>query len=185
MSIIACHMRESLREHVLEQILDTEKFKAFYIKQPGQGRMMSTLILFTPEGIVLQGDLTPSRNGNVSCLGYGLSWFSSKLGEDYLCSKFLDRVFVAEHAVSNIRYFILQERREGSLSKDRARELWDSCPRADEVDARAASEFWTDEMHMDGADCPFYTYEPGAAGWLCAIQQTFARLFNEQRTSVA
>ena len=185
MSDIKPHMREALSGHILETVLETEKVSAYYLKRPGQGRMMSTLILFTPEGIVLQGDLTPSRNGDVSCLGYGLGWFAGKLSEDYLCSKFLDQVFVPEHAVSNMRYFILQDRREGSTTKEQARELWDSCPGADELDARAAYEFWTDEMLQDGADCPFYTYEPAAAGWLCAIQQRFAELYNATAQATA
>ncbi len=90
MTIVDSHMRESLENHILEQLLDTEKFKAFKMKRPGSGRSMSTQILFTPEGIVISGDLCPrpGTRGVVSDLGYGLGWFSGRLSEGYLCEKF-------------------------------------------------------------------------------------------------
>ena len=91
MTSVEPHMRESLKSHILEQLLDTEKFKAFKMKRPGSGRSMSTQILFTPEGIVISGDLCPrgGTRGVISDLGYGLDWFSGRLSEDYLCEKFL------------------------------------------------------------------------------------------------
>ncbi len=60
------------------------------MKRPGSGRMMSTQILFTPEGIVISGDLCPrvGTRGVISDLGYGLNWFSGKLSNSYLCEKF-------------------------------------------------------------------------------------------------
>ncbi len=90
MTVVEPHMRESLQGHILEQILDTEKFKAFKMKRLGSGRMMSTQILFTPKGIVISGDLCPrpGTRGVISDLGYGLNWFSGRLSEDYLCEKF-------------------------------------------------------------------------------------------------
>lgn len=91
MSFVENHMRDSLKDHVLEQVLDTEKFRAFYLKKPGGGRMMSTLIMFTPEGIVITGDLCPGQRGVISTLGYGLDWFAGKLSEDYLCQKFFQQ----------------------------------------------------------------------------------------------
>lgn len=94
-------MKEELKDHTLEQVLDTEKFKAFYMRPPGGGRMMSTLFLFTPEGIVIMGDLCPGHsggNGVVSALGYGLRWFTEELSGDYLCQKFLQKGWHAELA---------------------------------------------------------------------------------------
>lgn len=88
----------ALKDHTLEQVLDTPNFKAFYLRPPGGGRMMSTLIVFTPEGIVLMGDLTPGHHGNVSALGYGLSWFAGDLSGSYLCEKFLQKSWHAELA---------------------------------------------------------------------------------------
>lgn len=94
-------MRESLRDHVLEEFPAGDRIRAFYLKKPGGGRMMSTLILFTPEGIVICGDLNPhpTGRGSASCFGYGLPWFASELDGGYLCSKFLDKEWQNELAV--------------------------------------------------------------------------------------
>ena len=180
MSYIEPHMREALAGHVLCPVLDSGDFTAFHLKRVGEGRMMSTLIVFTPEGIVIQGDLTPERNGTVSNYGYGLGWFCGQLGEDYLCSKFLEKKFVPEFAMRGLRYEILQQRRDGYLEKDKARELWDSMRWLDDpISPERTYKFWTDELRNDsGEGCPGYGYEPGEAGWLCAIQQRFSELYN-------
>lgn len=100
------HCREMLAEHVLVQVLDEPKFKAFYLKDPQYSRMQSCLILFSPEGINLFGDLCPSndrRSSGVHAFGYGLSWFAGNLSWDYLASKFLEERFVPEFAAVELR----------------------------------------------------------------------------------
>lgn len=98
MSFIEDHMRTSLKGHVLEQILDTEKFQAFYMREKPNSRMMSTLFIFHPEGITIAGDLTPALHGNCSAIGYGLGWFAGRLSEGYLCEKFLTKGWHADLA---------------------------------------------------------------------------------------
>ncbi len=66
MGSIQNYMRDSLKDHILVPISETEKVNAFCLRDPKQGRMM-----FTPEGIVLMGDLTPTDHGTVSMIGYG------------------------------------------------------------------------------------------------------------------
>lgn len=178
MSYVTPYMREALKDHVLEAVLDADQFKAFYLKRPGLGRMMSTLIIFSPEGIVLQGDLTPETNGTVSCFGYGFGWFSGQLSEHYLCSKFLQTTFVADYAMDGLKEEILRMRRERELDKDKARELWHSVyVSGDFQGPQQVYDFWMDELGQgDSEGCPGYGYEPGEAGWLCAIQQRFAEL---------
>ena len=95
---------DMLKNHYLEQVLDTEKFKAFYLRQPGMGRMQSCLFMFTPEGVNICGDLCPgndSRNSGVHAYGYGLSWFSQNLSGSYLCEKFLTKEWHPELAVDD------------------------------------------------------------------------------------
>lgn len=92
---------EGFKDHVLEEIPSGERIKTFYLKIP-KTRMGSCLILFTPEGIAIMGDMTPGRAA-VSTLGYGLDWFASELGWDYLCSKFLEKEWVAEYAIDYCR----------------------------------------------------------------------------------
>lgn len=123
MSYVETHMRESLKDHVLEQVLDAEKFKAFYLKRPGNGRMCSTMVLFTPEGIALMGDLTPEHNGTVSCYGYGLDWFVGNLSEDYLCEKFLAKGWhadLAQDELLDLAKEILEGKHEDSFHETRA-----------------------------------------------------------------
>lgn len=183
MSYVAAHMRKSLENHQLIQLVDLPNFQSFYLKDPSKGRMMSTLISFTPEGIVLQGDLTPSHHGDVSALGYGLNWFAQDLSEYYLCEKFLTQEFVAEYADRGMREEIIRQRREGEITKDRARELWGEVGvSGDFTGPMDAYEFWTEELgYDDGHGCPGYGYAPGKAGWLCAIQQRFSQLYQERK----
>lgn len=246
MTFIEKHMEHSLKDHVLEQVLDTEKFKGFYLKPPGRTRMMSTLILFTPEGIIICGDLCPgnrgANRGNVSAFGYALDWFASKLGEDYLCSKFLDKDWHEELAVrdldrmakeilrggydddygkelsraseerraafddllhfrrdlkevtdaediANVKASIarvkeeLKPLREAVVSKrrglaDKFLELAHDCDHNchEQVSFVTAYREMTQDYDIEWV--PGWGYGPAEAGWLCAIQQKFAELYN-------
>jgi hypothetical protein len=98
---------QMLATHILEQVLDTPKFKAFYLKEPGMGRMQSCLILFSPEGINILGDLCPgndTRNSGVHAYGYGLDWFAGRLSWSYLCEKFLSKDWHKEVAIEDCRH---------------------------------------------------------------------------------
>lgn len=66
---------------------DGERVQCWLLRRR-EDLMLSTAITFTPWGIVLQGDLTPSTIGDVSRSGYGVGWFGGQLGGDYLCGKF-------------------------------------------------------------------------------------------------
>lgn len=164
--------RKELANHELVPVTESEKIKAYYIKKPGT-RTMSTLLVFTPEGIALMGDLTPTRHGTVSCLGYGLNWFTGQLSSDYLCSKFLEEDYLPELGRRRILEGILEQRREKRLSQERARELWNACP-----EEPGPEEYWNfladnlyipDETPMD--------YRPEESSWLCAIQERFRELY--------
>lgn len=127
--------RDTLKNHVLEQVLDAPKFKAFYLKEPGMGRMQSTLILFTPEGIIIGGDLCPGndpRNSGVtSPIGYGLNWFAGRLSPVYLCEKFLYEGFhpavaardcreIADQILRGIRQHVPQDDALEAVDRERA-----------------------------------------------------------------
>jgi hypothetical protein len=152
--------------------------------------MMSCLIVFTVEGIVIQGDLTPCHNGVISCGGYGLSWFAGRLSEDYLCEKFLRKEFVPELAERRFKEDLLRWRRERSkdskygVSKEEARSAWDAIEgMRDEMDPRGFYDLYYDTF-KDTPECG-YGYNPGDAGWLCAIQQRFAALYAEMKECAA
>jgi hypothetical protein len=178
MTRIEPHMKASLKDHVLVWLDAGKDVKAAYLKKPGEGRMMSCLITFTPEGIVIQGDLTPGRLGNVSMQGYGLEWFAGPLSEDYLCEKFLEKRFSKERTVEAIKETIISRRREGKIHREFARELWDGIPGGDEADASDFYYFITMDLGGDSEDMR-QDYDPAEAGWLCAIQKRFSDLYNE------
>jgi len=104
---------EELKDHVLEQVLDQPGWKAFYLRMPDRGRMMSTCFIFSPEGIILTGDLTPARHGRgaTSCYGYGLGWFAGRLSDSYLCEKFLEKGWHADLAAEDLRDMAAEIRR--------------------------------------------------------------------------
>ncbi len=176
------HMMESLKDHVLEQVLDTEKFQAFFMKRPGDGRMMSTLITFTPEGIVIQGDLRPGRNGNVSCGGYGLGWFRGRLSEDYLAEKFLDKSWYPEVAAADLRQYLKEVADGNETAKPGdVEEIQDLIRRCEDGDL--GHESFRDAWELIYKDWDWewslgWGYKPDEHMWLCAIQWKFAELYN-------
>ncbi|NIN68662.1 MAG: hypothetical protein GTO63_28935 [Anaerolineae bacterium] len=94
-----------LKDHLLVPIDGGKDVTGFYLKDPDRTRIMSTLILFTPEGIVIHGDYRPGHHGVISCYGYGLNWFAGRLSERYLCEKFLEQGWhreVAERELQDI-----------------------------------------------------------------------------------
>lgn len=184
-SYVTERMRKALANHRLE-LVQEGPVTAYYLKDPTEGRMMSTLLLFSPEGIVLQGDLTPERNGSVSCYGYGIGWFGSRNSEDYLCEKFLAKTFVQEAAIAELKDPESCWRDSGGVE---TADLVERMARLDEIiedleqdghDAEWLSSELSDAGYMVDDGPPGITYEPSEAGWLCAIQQRFAELYQQE-----
>lgn len=183
-SYVTEQMRQALARHVLEKVQDG-RVLAYYLKDPAQGRMMSTLILFTPEGIVLMGDLTPNRNGVISAYGYGVGWFGSDKSECYLCEKFLDKQYVHEAAAEELRDVDSHWRQiDGALptaeEKEQLERLDEIAEALDEHDAEWLIRELEDAGYVVDDGPPGYTYEPHEAGWLCALQQRFAELYQAE-----
>lgn len=89
--------RRCYEEHVLEAVTIGNNLSAYYLKKPGDGRMCSTLIIFSAEGITIIGDMVPCRHGVNSSLGYGIGWFSDTLSPGYLGEKFADVPSYSSH----------------------------------------------------------------------------------------
>lgn len=179
-TVVKDFMKAELSKHVLIQELDTPKYKAFWMMCPSNGRMMSTRIIFTPEGIALMGDNTPSQRGNVSYAGYDLEWFAGSLSERYLASKFLTKSLQPEEVTAGIREWI-KNREYYNFTDDQVEELTEI---ADELESH---DIGTDEAHRRVSDVdqglvddglPWCDYDANEWGWLCAIQQRFAELYN-------
>lgn len=185
MSYVQDYMKEDLKDHVFIPLLGCNRpgtqVQGGYLQRPGTSRMMSTLILFTPEGIALMGDLTPERNGSISACGYGEQWFKGQLSEGYLCEKFLDKKFSPKRALASLRREILDARREGTLTNKEARDAWGNVDGwGDEFFTVQDYEnlyFNVFENHPQEAPMD---YDEGEAGWLCAIQQRYHQIYTPE-----
>jgi hypothetical protein len=187
---VEVQMAENFKKYILEPHADYERLKAFYLKEPKHGRMGSCLILFTVEGIVIMGDLTPCQNGVISAYGYGLDWFAGQLSEDYLCSKFLTKEFVPELALQGFKERLLEKRRlsgvrcpsldDRFIDKFTAREAWEYVEGMMQ-DGMGRDEYYRlyCETFNDSPECG-YGYNRSDAAWLCAIQQRFSELYQAQ-----
>lgn len=170
MSYVEPHMKKSMEEMKLTQ-LNFRPLEMFYLKREGTGTLR-TLIIFTKEGIVLTGDVMLGLNpsgGIVSQLGYGSDWFSSNLSEDYLCQKFLPKVWVSELAKKHMEYML---REDTDLDVEQRVSIEDAI-RHQVYDSSYEFGQWWDNTFSDGPEDIGYGYDPSDAGWLCAIQQRF------------
>lgn len=178
MSFVTAAMKESLKDHVLEEALPFGNgFLAYYMNRPGKGRMMSTLIVFTPEGIAILGDLTPERHGSISAYGYGVGWFGSDKSEYYLCEKFLTREWQCEVAERWCEEHLKELKADGPVEN---LEEWGQLLldlQGGEMDCGEFQRTLYDieyEVEDEGFEYPLKD-----AGWLCAIQQKFAELYSK------
>jgi hypothetical protein len=180
MSFVTPQIKEALKDHVLEEALPfSHGFLAYYMRDTDQGRLMSTLFVFTPEGIVIMGDLCPEGPGNggsISSYGYGIGWFSNKLSEYYLCEKFLRRVWQADVAARWVREHIDEMKKE---KEDLSRlEEWSELLTSLEGGEMGADHFHEALQELDyDVEDEGYEYHLRTAGWLCGLQQRFSELY--------
>ena len=184
-------------ERVLYHPADKEKnnFEAYYLRPKEGGRMMSTLITFTPEGIVIMGDLCPDENGVISCYGYGRAWFTGKLSSRYLCEKFLHQKWEPKAAIEWVKDHIesikagdhdddpdydnppspeVKKKREEMIEKFTPLIGWlDS-----DMDARQFYDALEEAGYVVDDGLPGWDYSWTEAGLLAALQQKFAELWN-------
>jgi len=179
-------MKEALKDHILEELPGSDQLKAFYLKKPGEGRMLSTLFVFTPEGIVVMGDLCPGgpRNqGSISVYNYGLAWFSTELSEHYMCGKFLGEVWQSEVALGWVRDNRKELVAEG-ISQDDLIQLEASLEGGE-----MSEQDFRQDLEAAGYECddgvPGYDYDLDEAGWLCALQQRFSELCLKKQQQAA
>lgn len=149
--------------------------RAFYLRQQRASRINATLVVFTPEGISIMGDLVPGNNGVVSAFGYGIDWFASELSPDYLACKFLRQEFSCRAAADYL---------EDQLSNYEGHALYDDVP--DAIEALRGDGMTQDQTYellrelgdedaiIDGV-C--WDYDDHDRDLLVRIQQAFARLY--------
>lgn len=195
---------KELERHQMTVVAETVAVQSYRCHRPVDGRVMSFLVTFTPEGAVLQGDFVPERNGSVVSQGrYGREWFAGNLDHDYLAEKFLQKGWHAENA----REWLGREIDRMKCLRDE--ELDDDLPGGctpywgtlqDRVDAlgemREAGDpellenpgrFRDAIEEIEQTDFDFesspWGYKPREVADLAAIQQVFARLYRAHVTA--
>lgn len=143
--------------------------REFRLHDPSKPRN-DTLITFTSEGIVIQGDVRPGENGIISESGLDLNWFCGSPEEDDLCSKFLHKEWQPDVAARDIRKLI---------HPDHTKPFWDILTALDA--GEDVRELAAHVLLQQGFDTMItatlgFDYPTGDAGWLCAIQRRFAFL---------
>jgi hypothetical protein len=186
-SYVQDYTRKTMSELALTRVCNCDPIVAFQLAKPST-RINSCMIVFTPEGIVIMGDLVPESNhGAISMRGYGLAWFASKLGEDYLCSKFLETEYVPETAREYVAWLaksMVEDDDESNAERHRVlSEALEADPDAhgDHFgDQGAFVELMTEADYYDAVtDGCGWDYNPRDASVLCAIQQRFSEAYTE------
>lgn len=93
----------NFQNHLLEEI-QTGVVSAYRLHNPAYGRLESCLLLDTPEGFVIMGDLSPNGgHGCTSNFGYKLAWFAGNLSINYLLEKVhLEKSWQPELALADL-----------------------------------------------------------------------------------
>jgi len=173
-----------LKNHYLKTVERTPNVEMYYLRE-SEGRMMSTLIVFTREGIVVTGDLSPGPRGAgvISDLGYGIDWFTGKLDYAYLAEKFLSKQWDPEYSADVLRQHIKTAGVYGDWSKENKSAVRDIAERCEngEIGPHQIAEELYDLGDKDCDGMPSLTYSAPDLIWLSAIQQTFAKLYHKKQ----
>lgn len=164
------HMTESLQGHQLEELTPpSSPVRSFYLRPPGGGQRMSTLITFTPEGMSIQGDIQPGEDGVIAPKGFDLAWFEGDLLAESLCEAFLSKAFYMDAAVLDLRSGRWAENAGLQKVADRA-----EYGLLDEESLRR--ELFEAGLTYTEVELVGYDYPPVSTGWLCAIHRRFREL---------
>lgn len=176
---------ESVRGRILENVRgeDGKSTDMWYLRYPDQ-RAQSTLIIFSPEGIVITGDLCPGDNrGVVSDYGYGLSWFVQELNPYYLAGKFLRKKFVFDVADETFRAMVKDafDNKEFSVAEEAICE-WEEVDPENPIEA---VEMCRRHFGEEGCESFGMGYDPKEMKMLVATQRQFAALYAKMRKEAA
>lgn len=161
--------------HVLTPLIETPPVKCYRVGRRGE-RNYSFLVTFDPEGIVLQGDITPEPNGSTS-RGKDLWWFAANLSPDYLAEKFLQpRVTVerAKYDLDTMLDDLLDDPTDWNVGAAAA--IRRAQRQVDNGDLDGAAHTLNEEGLNDERSLGF-GYDPQQVVVLAGLQRTFSRLW--------
>lgn len=161
--------------------------RVYRLRRPG-ARDYSCQLTFTPEGIAIQGDITPEGNNGSCSRGKSLGWFVGENCPDHLASYFLTERWTAELAQKQLERELSElvdmewswkgSDREYFAERDLLQRLINGLIGS----VSNEYEFYRD-CEEEGYDLsegvPGWGYCPTEVALLSAIQRTFRRLYNE------
>ena len=185
-AMVECLGRHFTKAYIEDQSPNTRAF--FVTLGPRAG---SVLVIESPEGLAIVGDMAPGHNGIVSAFGLGLEWFGRAQSGDYLCSKFLAQEFNPRRAAASLREW--QTRLESDeVSRKRLPkhfflcEIEEYAQKVEEgYESQADVVDWLEEHGEEGSlwsEC-MWDYNDNDAARLIAIQSAFARLWQAREVS--
>lgn len=178
---------ESVKGRILENVFqdDERDIGMWYLRYPDR-RAQSTLIIFSPEGIVVTGDLCPGENrGVMSDYGYGLPWFVQDLDPDYLAEKFLRKRFVFDVAEEEFRERVAAGVEDGDMTEELAEAALDDWGIVNPDDVFEAGDVCAKYFGQDALEGFGYWYDPVEMKLLVATQRQFAGLYRARRAEAA
>ena len=187
---------DRLKNHILEVICDHERVKCFRLCEEIGKNCMSTFITFNPYSIMLNGDLTPGQNGNVSACGYGIEWFAKDLGVSYLTGKFaLKESWDSGKSTEEFRRITSEKNLMECFGDEEVAEMMAKAAQAEHDHLWCGDSFESEKSYHEALEAVFDDgwwecaslawYNEGEVGWLTAIQTAFAREYNKMKESEA
>ncbi len=197
------HMVDSLKDHVLTRLASTELVDHWKLSAPkgsAQAGLLWVHIMFTPIGIVIGGDLMGRGViGRLDVKTYDAAWLAALPSADYLCSKFLEKVWQREAAARWCRRHA-NEIRQGELDPShpitmsveswrawRFRHFMGLAADLEGLAVETREQFVLALRELDyetaGDEPPGTDYPLAEAGWLFAIQRKFSEEYRKMSAS--
>jgi hypothetical protein len=178
---------ETLSTHALERENEIE----WVMRDPkrGNSRIMTVIVTFSAERVIVTGDFCPGRRGAISDGGYGIEWFTrSAHSPRYLAEKFLDKVWDRDVFRADLANLIKDMVRDAFGMRDRL--LLDDAKRLRDEVLLGVSRYGSEseifdtmsDIIVDPSDYSLgVNYPVSDMAMLAAIQHTFFYLFGKHK----
>lgn len=182
--------RENWKSHELVVLEEGTHIQAYYLKHSKEElRIQGCLLLFTPEGVVITGDLIPGTNKGIHAVGSGYGfdahWFANHHNGENIARQFLkkewDDTLAADELEAELEehgkdYF---DQAQLEMLNEVVKALWEPYP--DFMTESQFIEALCEAGYDTGSGVPGYGYDPHEYALLVAIQRRFSELWTTRR----
>lgn len=182
--------RENWKDHELVVLEEGPHIQAYYLKHPKEElRIQGCLLLFTPEGVVITGDLIPGTKKGIHAIGSGYGfdarWFANHHNGENIARQFLrkewDDTLAADELETELDengtdYF---DQSQIEMLKEVVGALWEPPPYCMTEDQFI--EALCEAGYDIGSGVPGYGYDQEEYALLIAIQRRFSELWLQRK----